>query len=180
MIGGTDLATRTINPADYLRFLSRRLCHRFIVTDAELHQNLERLDNRPDPDGRYRVNEFFCNVHAWQKALVALLDRADVVLMDLRGFGPQNQGCVFELQKLVERGPVGQVFLVVDDTTDRQLLHSTIQDTSSHMLGETRGDTAEDLDRAFNDEIKSSGDGGDLRRFAKAEACNSFEGGANV
>jgi tetratricopeptide (TPR) repeat protein len=145
MIAGTDLAARTINPADYLRFLGRRLRHRFIRTNADLQRNLERLDDLPDPDGRYRINELFCGDHTWYKALVALLDRADVVLMDLRGFGPNNSGCVFELQQLVERGPVGQVFLTVDDTTDRPLLDLTIQDAWSHMPDEARRDGAADL-----------------------------------
>jgi tetratricopeptide (TPR) repeat protein len=145
MIAGTDLASRTINPADYLRFLGGRLRQRFIRTDSDLERNLERLDDQPDPDGRYRVSELFCGDHAWYKALVALLDRADVTLMDLRGFGPNNAGCIFELQQLVERGPVGQVFLAVDDTTDRHLLDLTIQDAWSRMPDEARRDGAADL-----------------------------------
>jgi tetratricopeptide (TPR) repeat protein len=145
MIAGTDLASRTINPADYLRFLGRRLRHHFIRTDVDLQRNLERLDDRPDPDGRYRVNELFCGDHAWNKALVELLDRADVVLMDLRGFAANNQGCIFELQQLVTRGPAGQVFLTVDDTTDRSLLDMTLHDASSHAPTGARKLGAADL-----------------------------------
>jgi tetratricopeptide (TPR) repeat protein len=144
MIAGSDLAVRTINPADYLRFVSRRLRHRFLMTDADLQRNLDRLDEWPDPDGRYRVNELFCGDDAWHKAVVALLDRAEVVLMDLRGFGADNRGCLFELQQLVERGPVGQVFLTVDDTTDRTLLDRTIQDAWSRMPDSARRPGAAD------------------------------------
>jgi hypothetical protein len=142
MIAGTDLATRSINPADYLRFLSRRFRDRFIRTDADLQRNLERLDDRPDPDGRYRINELFCDDNAWQKAAVALLDRADVVLMDLRGLGPKKQGSLFELQQLVERGPLGHVLLLVDATTDRNLLDATIHDTWSNLSAEERKERA--------------------------------------
>lgn len=144
MIAGADLAAHIINPADYLRFLRRRLRHGFIKSDTDLQRNLERLDDRPDPDGRYRVNELFCAEHAWRKAVVALLDRADVVLMDLRGFGLNNRGCVFELQQLVERGPAERVFLAVDDTTDLKHLEATIQDAWS-MPSEARKHGAADL-----------------------------------
>jgi hypothetical protein len=119
MIAGTDLAARTISPDNYLSFLVRRLRSRFIGTEADLQRNLELLDDRPDPDGRYRINELFCDDGTWYQGVVALIDRADLVLMDLRGFGPNHRGCVFELQQSVERGPAGQVVLVVDDTTDR-------------------------------------------------------------
>jgi len=142
MIAGTDLAARTINPDDYLRFLSRRLSQRFIKTAEDLERNLERLDDRPDPDGRYRINELFCADRTWYQALVGLLDRADVVLMDLRGFGPKNSGCVFEIQQLVERGPEGRMFLVVDDTTDRPFLNLTIQDAWRRMPDDVRRDDA--------------------------------------
>jgi len=145
IIGGADLAVRTINPADYLRFLTRRLSDRFVKTDVDLQRNLDRLDNLPDPDGRYRVNELFCRDDTWHSALVALLDRADVVLMDLRGFGGEHQGCLFELERLVERGPVGYMFLTVDGTTDRWLLDQTIQDAWNRLDDLNRRPGAADL-----------------------------------
>jgi len=138
MIAGPDLAARNINPADYLRFLGGHLRKRFIRSEADLQRNLDLLDDQPDPDGRYRVNELFCCDDTWQPALVALLDRSDVVLMDLRGFGSTKRGCVFELRQLVERGPVGHVVLAVDDTTDRILLDSVIRDAWNDLLSEAR------------------------------------------
>ena len=133
MIAGPDLAVRTINPADYIRFLSRRLRDRFVNTAGDLQRGVDTLDELPDPDGRYRVNELFCRDDTWQQALIALLDRADVVLMDLRGFSVDNRGCLYELERLVERGPAGQVFLIVDGTTDRSLLDLSIQDAWNRM-----------------------------------------------
>jgi hypothetical protein len=53
--------------------------------------------------------------------------RSDAVAMDLRDFGPQNQGCVFELQSLLERVPAGRVALLVDDSTDQAFLRSTLE-----------------------------------------------------
>jgi hypothetical protein len=52
----------------------------------EISQRLGRLDFRPDPDGRYRVNEVYCRDDTWRPALEALLESCDTVLMDLRTF----------------------------------------------------------------------------------------------
>ena len=126
MIAGTDLAARTIDPGDFVRFLGARMNEQFITGELELQARLSSLDLAPDPDGRYRVNEFFCRDDTWQAALVALLDVSDAVLMDLRGFSPNKQGCLFELRQLVERVPLERVVLVIDSTTDMALLRSTL------------------------------------------------------
>lgn len=126
MIAGTDLAARSIDPGDFVRFLGARMNEQFITGESELQARLSSLDVAPDPDGRYRVNEFFCRDDTWQAALVALLDVSDAVLMDLRGFSPSKQGCLFELKQLVERVPLESVVLVTDSTTDMALLRSTL------------------------------------------------------
>ena len=126
MIAGTDLAARSIDPGDLVRFLGARMNEQFITGESELQARLSSLDLAPDPDGRYRVNEFFCRDDTWQAALVALLDVGDAVLMDLRGFSPSKQGCLFELKQLVERVPLESVVLVTDSTTDMALLRSTL------------------------------------------------------
>lgn len=126
MIAGTDLAARNIDPGDFVRFLGARMGEQFIKGESELQVRLSSLDLAPDPDGRYRVNEFFCRDDTWQAALTALLDVSDAVLMDLRGFSPSKQGCLFELKQLVERVPLERVVLVIDSTTDMALLRSTL------------------------------------------------------
>ena len=52
-------------------------------------------------------------------ALAALVQRSDVVLMDLRGFQAHNAGCVHELQTLAPTPRLGRVAVLVDDQTDR-------------------------------------------------------------
>ena len=54
--------------------------------------------------------------------MVQLIERADAVVMDLRGFGAQRQGCTFELAELRARCRAQQVLLLVDGSTDRLLL----------------------------------------------------------
>jgi hypothetical protein len=85
------------------------------------------MDIRPDPDGRHRVNDFFCYVDTWQITMRRLAARSDAVLMDLRSFSPANQGCLYELEQLLGLVPLEDVVLVVDDTTDRPFLAATLQ-----------------------------------------------------
>jgi hypothetical protein len=81
---------------------------------------------RPDADGRFRVNEFLCGNDSWQAAVQKLMVDSELVVMDLRGFSPRNQGCLFELQSLLDIVPVTGIVLLVDVTTDVPFLHQTL------------------------------------------------------
>ena len=85
-----------------------------------------RLDFRPDPDGRFRINEVYCHDNTWRRTLEALLDGTDRVLMDLRNFSAHNAGCRFELEQIVRRVPTDDIVLVCDKTTDLPLLHEIL------------------------------------------------------
>ncbi len=126
MIGAPDLASSTIDPAEFLDFLAGRLDERFITEPAEVSARLAAIDDRGDHDARWRVTELFCGNDAWRPAVVGLMDRSDLVVMDLRSFGPANQGCVFELQSLVDLVPADRIAVLVDSTTDREFLQSTL------------------------------------------------------
>jgi len=126
MIAGTDLAARTIDPDDTLAFLAGDLRSRFVKGPQDLEAHLERMDESRDPDGRFRITEFFCHEDTWSDTLSALLGRSDAILMDLRGFSERNSGCIFELHQLAaQQRLVGTVF-VVDATSDVKLLESTV------------------------------------------------------
>ncbi len=122
LIAGPDLATTTVEPHEFLGFLSGRLEGLFIGDEAALEERLTALDLLPDPDGRFRVNEFFCYGDTWQTVLGRLVEQSDAVLMDLRGFGRDNAGCRAELRALTARVPLERVTFVVDDTTDERFL----------------------------------------------------------
>ena len=122
LIAAPDVVARTVDPGDFLRFASGDVSASFVHDAAELQQRLATLDLQPDPDGRFRINEFCCADDTWQATVVQLIERADAVVMDLRGFGAQRQGCAFELAELRARCPAPQVLLLVDGSTDRALL----------------------------------------------------------
>jgi hypothetical protein len=119
LIAGTDLLSRTIDPDDVFTFLDGRLAQRFVTGDADLAERIRAFDLDPDPDGRYRVNECYCHDSSWQAALAVLVQRADTVLMDLRGFQAHNAGCRHELGVLARATHLQRVVVLVDERTDR-------------------------------------------------------------
>jgi hypothetical protein len=85
------------------------------------------MDRAADPDGRYRIDEFFCRSDTWQMTMQRLAAESDAVLMDLRSFSPSNQGCVFELGRLLDGVDLARVVFLVDNTTDRTFLEATLE-----------------------------------------------------
>jgi hypothetical protein len=126
LIAGVDLAMRTADPGDMLALLNGRLAEAYVRTPQEVGERLARLDLRPDPDGRFRINEVYCHDNTWRTTLQALLDGTDRVLMDLRSFSAHNAGCRFELQQIVRRVPTDNIVLVCDESTDLPLLHQIL------------------------------------------------------
>jgi hypothetical protein len=142
LIAGIDLATRTVDPADILRFLGGRLGEQYVASADEIGPRMARLDQTRDPDGRFRVNDLYCRDDTWRPAVQALLDTSDCVLMDVRSFSEQNQGCVFELEQLVWRLPSEAIVLIVDRSTDLPRL-GTILDEAwrlARRAGRAHGD----------------------------------------
>jgi hypothetical protein len=126
LIAGPDLAASTVEPHEFLDFLSGKLGRRFIAGPEVLDQRLAETAQRRDFDGRYRVDDFFCHDDTWQMVLKRLTRESDAVLMDLRGFLPGNLGCVFEINELLNVVKLDRVVFVIDDTTDFAFLHEVL------------------------------------------------------
>jgi hypothetical protein len=133
LIAGPDLATTTVEPHEFLDFLSGKLTRRFIDGPQTLDLRISEMDLAPDQDGRFRVNDFFCRADTWKMVLSRLVSESDTVLMDLRGFAPQNAGCIFEINELLNVMPLGRIVFIVDDTTDEQFLRQTVQQAWQQM-----------------------------------------------
>ena len=97
--GGVLLAP---GAAELVQFLEGRLGERFIASVDQLPPAGPSQANR---DGRFGVQEFCCYDSSWQAVLEQLLQRSQVVLMDLRGFGPAHGGCLHELGRLAATPP---------------------------------------------------------------------------
>lgn len=133
LIAGTDVLSRTLDPDDLFVYLNGMLAERFIASPAQVAERIAGFDWRPDPDGRYRINECYCFDSTWQAALLALLAQADVVLMDLRGFRPDNQGCRYELRALAGAGQLRRVVVLHDRDTARAVAESEIAAASDRF-----------------------------------------------
>ena len=157
MIAGYDLASEAIEPDEMMAFLRRRLADSF-VTGPEVVQR--RLDgnseanqgtnaSRRDADARYRSEEFFCFDNTWRDTLQRLVASSAVILMDLRGFGPENKGCIFELEELAACGALPRTLLVHDATTKMPTLHEALDkigvDAAALNLLPVEGDESRDI-----------------------------------
>jgi len=127
LIGGLDLAAASLEPDEFVDLLTRRLHRRLVQRTDEVQVRVDDLDDQPDLDGRYRVNEILCADAVWPFAVQALFGVSAVVLLDVRGFTGAHTGMRQEVQRLTEHKRLDRVLAVVDDTTDRALLASTIQ-----------------------------------------------------
>ena len=128
LIAGPDLATTTVEPHEFLSFVSHRLASLFISGADDMEHRWSEQDNAADFDGRYRIHDFFCYADTWQSVLTKLVETSKAVLMDLRGFSPQNAGCVHELRELTNVVPLRRVVLVIDHTTDYTFLEKTLKE----------------------------------------------------
>ena len=127
LIAGTDLAYTTVEPYEFLEFLGRRLDRSFVQGRDDLDRRLSEIETRPDPDGRYRIYDFFCYEHTWRMTVSALARQVADALMDLRGFTQANSGCIFEIEQLLATVDPGRIVVLVDDSTDLAFLKHTMQ-----------------------------------------------------
>jgi hypothetical protein len=149
-IAAPDAAAQTIDPGDLLRFATGRIAAGFVTSRDDLVQRLATLDLERDRDGRYRINEFCCRDDTWQATVVALIARADAIVMDLRSFSAERRGAEFELQQLAARTSPDRVVFVVDTSTDRALLaRSFATEATLPPIMEVRRGSTRQADAAF-------------------------------
>ena len=126
LIAAPDLASRTVEPSTFLEFVRGRLKRLFIRSPDDLKQRVASLDDQPDPDARFRINQLFCSDDMWKAAVMHLMSTASLVAMDLRGFGPHRRGCVYELETLLDTVPLDRLVFLIDWSTDRKGLEEIL------------------------------------------------------
>ena len=149
-IAAPDAAADTVDPGDLLRFATGRIADSFVTSKDELVRRLATIDVAPDRDGRYRIDEFCCRDDTWQATVVALIARADAIVMDLRGFTAARRGAEFEIEQLATRASPDRIVLVVDASTDRELVARAAAAGATPMaMMEVRRGSARQADAAF-------------------------------
>lgn len=133
VISATDVARARFEPDELLDFLGGRLASGYIRSGDDPDRQLTDLDVRIDPDGRYRINEFFCHEDTWKPTVKRLMAESDVVVMDLRGFAANRAGVMFEVGALIDVVPISRLALLVDQRTDQSLLRQALTDRWQNM-----------------------------------------------
>jgi hypothetical protein len=128
LIAAPDLATSLLEPHELLAFVGGRMKTNFVQGQEDLAGRLAVLDREPDPDGRYRVHEFFGFENTWLLAVQRLIDQSHVVVMDLRSFTKERKGCTEEVRQLCNRIDLHHVVFIVNEGTDMSLLRNTMQE----------------------------------------------------
>lgn len=76
---------------------------------------------------RYPSIRLACFDDLWRSTMAHLVQWADVVLMDLRGFDADRKGCEYELAHLIDHCPLGRTAFLTDETTDMDLFRATMR-----------------------------------------------------
>jgi hypothetical protein len=140
MIGGPDLAGALMEPDEFFAYLRRSLGERFISDAGQIPERLAALDGERDPDGRFRVSELFCANSTWRPAVLAMIDRAGVILLDLREYTESRAGTRFELLELLRGAPLERVLFLSDEAGDAPRLRGII-DEAWQDVGRRSGQT---------------------------------------
>jgi hypothetical protein len=131
LLDGPDTAGHKAK--DLLNYLAGRIDRSITGDAAELNEALGAFSTRPDRMLRFPVNSMQCANATWKEALQHLLDRADVVIMDLASLSEQNRGVAYELGKLVDEIPFNRVVLLFDDSTDLTVLKDILAQAAGRM-----------------------------------------------
>ena len=75
-IATTDVAYAALEPREFLDLPPRPARPPVIENAGELRKRVVELDQDPDPDGGYRVNQLFCHDDLWRDALQELVAAA--------------------------------------------------------------------------------------------------------
>jgi hypothetical protein len=136
MIGGPDLAGAQMEPTEFFAFLRRRLDRLFVRSSSEISERVGQLDGERDPDGRLRINELFCSNSTWQATVLALLERAAVVMLDLREYTAARAGTRYEIFQIMNVAPIEKVIVLIGVGDDEQAIAAELR-TAWNAMRET-------------------------------------------
>lgn len=119
MIAGPDLASSTVEPHEFLEFISGRLDRHF---DLDPASSVE--DQSADFDGRFRIYESFCRDDRWKNTFLFYAAQCDAALIDLRAFTAKNAGAAFELEQLMDRFSPERIVILGDARTELSAIHA--------------------------------------------------------
>lgn len=88
-----------------------------------------------DRYGSYPVRALLCHETFWKSAVDVLLERADLVVLDLHGYHWNNTGTAYELQRVIDRFPIERCVVLAAGSSDTAFVEAQIQQAWSQMAG---------------------------------------------
>lgn len=86
-----------------------------------------------DRYGSYPMRPLLCHGAFWKDAVEAVLDRVDLVALDLSGLTESNAGTLYELQRVIDRFPIERVMFLADQRSKKRFITDQIQYAWRHM-----------------------------------------------
>ena len=145
MIAGPDIARSSIDPYELYHFLSRNIKALFIRSEQQALTHLNTVDNMPDPDGRYRINEFFCLDDTWELVAKGLIKQSDMVVLDLRDFDLSRIGTAKEIGFIVRFNAFSRSLVLVDNAAAIDNLIDLIRQLTGLQIARGQFVVTEDL-----------------------------------
>jgi hypothetical protein len=105
--------------------------------DARRRKRISAVAQGPvrvrDPYGSYPVDAVLCHGSFWKEAVGALLERADLVVLDLSGLSLRNEGTLHEVTTIVNDFPIECVVFLADPNSGRRFLQFQLHSAWSRM-----------------------------------------------
>jgi hypothetical protein len=133
IIAGADLAEANLEPDKFFALLRRRLPDEFIQSADQIAQRVDALDERRDPDGRFRVTELFCADETWRSTVESLIRKAGAILLDLREYTPDRSGTRYEIHQLMSIAALNRLVVVASERDDRQVISAELDSAWATM-----------------------------------------------
>ncbi len=117
-IFGTFIFLLIIGSVFFIFFSVKSLKRKFISSEESLKKRLQHLDKWPKGyDNTFKEFPVMCYDNTWKQTVNVLVKKANVILMDLRGFSETNKGCEYEVNFLFDNVPAERiVFLAYKDS----------------------------------------------------------------
>ena len=74
-----------------------------------------------------------CHGGFWKRAVDLLLARVDVVVLDLSGYHREHAGTGYELQRVIDRFPIGRAVMLASGASDERFLRAQVLAAWSQM-----------------------------------------------
>lgn len=102
----------------------------FIQSRQTIKGRIEKMEQRPRGlgDGMFMGVATMCHANTWRSTVAEMVRKADIVMMDLRGFRQGKDGCKWELNFLMDNFPVNSLLILVDEQDDVEFVKSTMQE----------------------------------------------------